>query len=118
MELEAVKFWRVEEPVRRRFERVVRPAVAVRVPVKLAAEEMVWLLIKPEVIGPAVRVPMLPEVEKRLVEKKLVVVALVPVALVKVKFWRVEEEVVSRLTAVSWLTPVILFESSIKMPEV
>ena len=41
MELEAVKFWRVEEPVRRRFERVVRPAVAVRVPVKLAAEEMV-----------------------------------------------------------------------------
>ena len=37
----AVKFWRVVLPVTRRFESVVRPAVAVRVPVKLAADEMV-----------------------------------------------------------------------------
>ena len=36
-----VKFCRVEEPVSRRFERVVRPPVAVRVPVKLEALEMV-----------------------------------------------------------------------------
>ena len=36
-----VKFWRVEEPVTKRLERVERPAVAVKVPVKLAAEEMV-----------------------------------------------------------------------------
>ena len=42
-----VKFWRVVEPLRRRFERVVRPPVAVSVvpiarePVKLAAEEIV-----------------------------------------------------------------------------
>ena len=37
----AVKFWRVVEPVRRRLERVVSPAVAVSVPVKFAAEEIV-----------------------------------------------------------------------------
>ena len=42
-----VKFWRVEEPVTRRFESEVRPPVAVRVvlmatlPVKLAAEVIV-----------------------------------------------------------------------------
>ena len=35
-----VNLWRVEEPVRRRLERVVSPPVAVRVPVKLAAEVM------------------------------------------------------------------------------
>ena len=39
--LTKVTFWRVEEPVSKRFERVVKPPVAVRVPVKLAAEEMV-----------------------------------------------------------------------------
>lgn len=38
---EKVKFWRVVEPDRRRFESEVRPAVAVKVPVKLAADEMV-----------------------------------------------------------------------------
>ena len=36
----AVKFWRVEEPLTWRLDRVVRPAVAVSVPVKLAEEEM------------------------------------------------------------------------------
>ena len=41
VELTAVKFWRVEEPVSKRFERVVKPPVAVSVPVKLAADEMV-----------------------------------------------------------------------------
>jgi len=85
-----VKFWRVEEPVVRRLERVVRPPVTLSVPVKLAEEEIVWSLIRPEVIGPAVRVPMLPEVEKRLVdeavvEKRLVVVALVVVDLSAIK---------------------------------
>lgn len=52
-----------------------------------------------------VRVPMLPEVEKRfvelaVVEKKDVVVAEVPVAVVKVNDWRVVEPVVERLTPV------------------
>jgi hypothetical protein len=84
-------FCRVDEPVTRRFERVVRPAVAVMVPVKLAAAEMVCPLIKPEVIVPAVREPIVPLLEKRLVvdalvEKKLVVVAEVPVAFRNVKF--------------------------------
>jgi len=32
-----VKFWRVEEPVTKRLERVVSPEVTVRVPVRLAA---------------------------------------------------------------------------------
>ena len=36
-----VKFWSVEEPVTRRFESEVRPPVAVRVPVKLAVEDIV-----------------------------------------------------------------------------
>ncbi len=41
VELMAVKLRRVVEPDRRRFEREVNPAVAVTVPVKLAAEEIV-----------------------------------------------------------------------------
>jgi hypothetical protein len=82
------------------LERVERPAVAVRVPVKLAAELMVWPLINPEVMRPVVRL-----VEKRLVEdavvaKKFVVVAEVPVAVVKVKFCNVEELVARRSAAV------------------
>jgi hypothetical protein len=82
-----VKFWRVEEPVSSRFESVVSPPVAVTVPVKLAADDIVWPLIRPEVSVPAVSVPILPDVEKRFVleavlEKKLVVVADVPVAVV------------------------------------
>ena len=36
-----VKFCKVEEPVRRRLAKVVSPPVAVTVPVKLAADEMV-----------------------------------------------------------------------------
>ena len=53
-------------------------------------------------IAPAVRVPILPEVEKRLVdeavpEKKVVEVALVVVAFIAVKFWRVVEELTKRL---------------------
>jgi len=97
-----VKFWRVDEPVRRRFERVVSPAVAVRVPVKLAAEEMVWELMSPEVKAPetvktwAVPLPRVIELVRMseveaLVAKKLVEVALVPVALKKVKLLRVDE---------------------------
>lgn len=35
-----VKFWRVVDPVRRRLERVERPPVAVRVPVKFAVLEI------------------------------------------------------------------------------
>ena len=38
---------RVEEPLRRRLERLVSPPVAVRVPVKLAAEDMFCELMRP-----------------------------------------------------------------------
>ena len=41
VEFRAVKLSRVVEPERRRFERDVSPAVAVRVPVKLAADDIV-----------------------------------------------------------------------------
>ena len=41
VEFTAVKFCKVLDPVRSKLESVVSPAVAVRVPVKLAAEEMV-----------------------------------------------------------------------------
>ena len=76
-----------------------------RVPVKLAALEMVWPLMRPEVMVPAVKAPMLPFVEKRLVEeavveKRLVVVAFEVVALRAVKFWRVVDPLARRLRAV------------------
>jgi len=79
-----VKFWRVEEPVRRRFESVVRPLVTLRVPVKLAAEEMVWPFIKPEVMLAKVALPAVRAVAKRLVDEATVAKKLVEVALVEV----------------------------------
>jgi len=96
VELSAVKFWRVEEPVTRRLERVERPPVAVKVvptasdPVKLAAELIVWPLMRPEVTAPRVVLPAVRAVANKFVElavvaKKFVVVAEVPVAAVKVK---------------------------------
>jgi len=96
VELIEVKFRSVEEPVRRRLERVERPPVTVRVPVKLAAAEIVWLLMLPEVMTPVLREVENKFVLEALVEKKFVVVALVPVAVVKVKDWRVEEPVTKR----------------------
>lgn len=51
---------------------ILYPVTAFTVPVKLAALEMVWELMRPEVIVPAVRAPMLPEVEKRFVEDAVV----------------------------------------------
>jgi hypothetical protein len=57
VECVAVNLWSVEDPVSNRFESVVSPAVAVRVPVKLAADEMVWPFMRPEVIGPTVSCP-------------------------------------------------------------
>jgi len=80
VEFKRVMFWKVDEALRRRFERLVRPAVAVRVPVKLAVLEIVWPLMRPEV-----RVPRLAVVAKRLVLKKLVEVAEVVVALVVIR---------------------------------
>jgi hypothetical protein len=62
-----VKFWRVDDPVARRLARVVRPLETLRVPLNDAAELMFWLLIRPDVITPAVRAPTFPLVEKRLV---------------------------------------------------
>ena len=114
-----VKFWRVVEPVRSRFGKVARPLVVrddaiVIEPVKLAAEEIVWPLMRPEVMGPAVSVPMFPKVEKRfveeaVVEKKLVVVAEVPVALANSTVSNTE-----CLTTVR--SPVMLAEPAVRVP--
>ena len=87
----AVKFWRVVEPESNRFESEVSPPVAVNVvptatePVKLAADDIVWPLMRPEVMVPAVKLLIVPLVEKRFVldaevEKRAVVVAEVIVA--------------------------------------
>ena len=80
-----MKFCSVEEPETRRFARVVKPDATFRVPVNAAADEIVWPLMRPDVIGPAVNVPMFPVVANRFVddavvanivpEKKFVVVA-------------------------------------------
>jgi len=63
-------------------------------------------LIKPEVIGPAVREPPEAVVKNRLVveavvAKRLVEVLLVVVEFTPVKFWRVDEPVTRRLLAVN-----------------
>ena len=70
VEFKKVMFWNVDEALTRRFERLVRPAVAVRVPVKFAVEEIVWPLIKPEV-----RVPRLALVANNVEANKFVDVA-------------------------------------------
>ena len=80
VELREVKFWKVLEPVTRRFESEVKPPVAVSVPVKFAAEEMVWPFTVPEVMLPVLR-----EVEKRFVEEAVVEKRLVEVAFVVVE---------------------------------
>jgi hypothetical protein len=99
----AVKFWRVVEPVRRRFESVVNPPVAVSVPVKLAVDDMFCPLIKPEVIAVAKRFVVEAKVEKNVVEVALVVVALTPV-----KFWRVVDADTKRLPITSNTAPVVV----------
>ncbi len=86
VEFRKVMFCKVDEPVVRRFERVVSPPVAVSVPVKLAADEIVWPLMLPEVMRPVLREVENKFVELAVVAKKLVVVADDPVALTKVKF--------------------------------
>jgi hypothetical protein len=100
-----VKFCRVDEPVTRRFESVESPPVAVKVvptasePVKLAVEEMVCPLMRPDVMRPRVELPAFRVVAKRLVEdavveKRLVVVAFVVVEFpLMVRFPTVEEAV-------------------------
>ncbi len=53
--LRKVTFWRVEEPVTRRFESVERPPVAVRAPLRVVAPEIVKLpcpRIFPVVVAP------------------------------------------------------------------
>lgn len=86
-----MKLRSVDEPLIKRLESEVRPEVTESVPVKLAADEMFWPLIVPEVMSPA-----LIEVAKRLVEeavvaKELVEVEFVVVEFLAVKFWRVVE---------------------------
>jgi len=85
VEFNPVKFWRVVEPVCKVFEKVVWPAVTLRVPVKEAAFEIVWPLIKPAVIAVAKRLVEEAVVENKVVAKKLVEVLFVVVELVPVK---------------------------------
>lgn len=89
--LTPVKFCRVVEPFNSKLERLVRPLIAVRVPVKLAALDMVCPFIKPLVRVVAVRLVIVPAVEKM-----FDVVAFTPV-----KFCRVVEEVTNRLLVVA-----------------
>ena len=86
------------EPERSKLESEVSPPVAVMVPVKLAVEEIVCPLMRPVVrapkveapatlsVPPIVVLPVLSEVEKRLVELAVVEKKLVVVALVDVEF--------------------------------
>ena len=84
---------------------VMIPAIP-RVPVKLAADEIVWLLMRPEVSAPVtVAVSSVAFDANRLVEdavvaKDVVVVALVVVEFRPVKFWRVLDPVARRLARV------------------
>jgi len=87
VEFKKVILWKVDEALTRRFERLVRPAVAVSVPVKFAVAEIFWPFTRPEV-----SVPRFAVVPKRLVEKKLVEVACEVVAFTPVKFCKVVED--------------------------
>ena len=65
VERSPVKFCNVEEPSTSKLAKVVKPEATLRVPVKLAAEDIVWPLINPDVIapdviGPVVSVPIFP----------------------------------------------------------
>jgi hypothetical protein len=113
VELRAVKLSSVEEPERRRFESEVRPPVAVTVPVKLAAEEIVWPLIKPEVIAPRVALPTLRAVAKRLVDEATEANEVEEVALVEKRL--VELAVVEKKLVVVAL---VVVERSTKAPPV
>ncbi len=88
------------------------------VPVKLAAEEMVWPFMVPEVMLPVVRF-----VEKRLVDdavvaKKLVVVAFVVVAFTPVKFWRVDELVARRFPRIPLVARKLVAKKLVVVAEV
>ena len=103
-----VKFWRVVEAVAKILAKVPRV-----VPVMLAkvGDAVVFTLWSNQSlrVGAPFTVKSLPltvraEVKRfvldAVVEKKFVVVAEVPVAFTKVKFWRVEDEVTSRVPVV------------------
>lgn len=79
---------------------MVRPPVALTVPVKFAALDIVWPFINPEVIKPAVKLPIFPEVVKRLVEEAVVAKKLVDVALVVVEVSTVRPPTTSSLESV------------------
>ena len=81
-----VIFWSVDEAFTKRLASVERPAVAVSVPVKFAALEIVCPLIRPEV-----RVPRLAFVAKSVDAKRFVEVACVVVEFTPVKFCKVDE---------------------------
>ncbi len=108
--LRPVKFCNVDEPFAWRLDKVVRPPVAVRVPVKLAALDMVCELMRPEVMvfEPRLRAPdevMAPRVEApavKLVAVKLEAKALVEEAVVAKKAVEVANVVVARRPVKSW----------------
>ena len=95
VEFVPVKFWNVDEAFTKRLESVERPAVAVSVPVKFAAEEIVCPLIRPEV-----SVPRFAVVANNVEANKFVEVACEVVAFTPVKFWRVDEPEVRMLVKV------------------
>jgi hypothetical protein len=87
VELTAVKFWRVVEPLTKRVAKVPAPVVS-------EVEKRL--------------------VEEAVVEKKLVVVAFELVELTAVKFWRVEEELAKSVFVV--VSPVIVAELTVSKP--
>jgi hypothetical protein len=91
----------VVEPFNSKLDRLVSPLIAVNVPVKLAALDIVCPFIKPLVRVVAVRLPIFPEVEKKFVVEAVVEYKFVVVPLTPVKFCKVEEEVTKRVLVVA-----------------
>ena len=116
----------VEEALERKPPVSVERLATASVPVKLAALEIVWELMAPEVMvfppkakaplevmAPEVMRPVLREVEKRLVEeavveKKLVEVALVVVLLLEIRLGNVELTVVVAVKKAAATSPTTL----------
>jgi hypothetical protein len=91
----------------------VREVATPTVPVKLAVLEIVWELMRAEVMAPKIELPAFKAVANKLVddavvEKRLVVVALVEVEFKAVKFWRVEDAVARRLARVTNPVPLMV----------
>jgi hypothetical protein len=86
VELTAVKFWRVVDPVSWRFESVVSPPIAVRVPARF----------------------VVPPTAKEVETYEVVEVAFVEVEVRAVKFCKVEDALTKREPMTSSLAPVVV----------